>query len=79
MKRLDVGEKNYDDIIDAAWPRPSLRSRMPLEKRAKIFLPFAALEGYNDALEETLRGQIQSVENEAKIEDEEDHVLPFPE
>lgn len=38
-------EKNYEDIINTKWPlnNPN-RVRMGLNKRAKIFLPFAALK-----------------------------------
>jgi len=40
----------YDDIINTSWPRQSLRPKMPLSQRAKIFLPFAALKGYEESL-----------------------------
>ena len=43
-------EKNYDDIIDYEWKKDSLKNRMPLSQRAKIFLPFAALTGYEEAI-----------------------------
>ncbi|MDY6396962.1 MAG: hypothetical protein SPL22_04465 [Treponema sp.] len=45
-------EKNYDDIIDYEWKKDSLKNRMPLSQRAKIFLPFAALTGYEEAIKE---------------------------
>lgn len=41
----------YDDIMNQQWPKPSLRQRMNASQRAKIFLPFAALTGYEDSLE----------------------------
>lgn len=41
----------YQDIIETQWPRESLRGKMPLKDRAKIFLPFAALKGYEESLE----------------------------
>ena len=47
--------KNYDDIINTKWPpeKPDFNHpRMPVSQRAKIFLPFAALTGYEKALEE---------------------------
>lgn len=39
---------NYDDIINRE--RPRARTPMPLEERAKIFLPFAALKGHEEAI-----------------------------
>lgn len=41
----------YDDIINTQYPLSSNRQPMPLKERAKIFLPFAALKGYEEALE----------------------------
>ena len=55
-------ERNYDDIIDYDWNESSLKDRMSLSQRAKIFLPFAALTGYDEALEKTLRIQIEEIE-----------------
>ncbi len=45
------GSDTYKDIIDTEWPRETLREKMPLKNRAKIFLPFAALKGYEESLE----------------------------
>ena len=59
------GDKSYQDIIAYEWNRDSISGRMPLSKRAKIFLPFAALTGFEDALKETLRSEIALV-NEGK-------------
>ena len=59
-------EKNYDDIITYDWNRASLLNRMPLSQRAKIFLPFSALTGYEEALQETLRKEIAIVEAQTK-------------
>lgn len=44
---------NYEDIINISWPQPSKREPMPLNQRAKIFLPFAALTGFEELIEET--------------------------
>ncbi len=45
---------NYDDIIDMEYPLKSSdkikHPRMQLEDRAKIFTPFAALKGYEEAI-----------------------------
>ena len=42
----------YDDIIDIEWPMPGRPGQMTMVDRAKIFLPFAALKGYEDAIEQ---------------------------
>ena len=55
-------EKDYSDIINHDWNYESLSNRMPLSQRAKIFLPFAALTGYDEALQETLRAEIAELE-----------------
>jgi len=55
-------EKDYSDIINYEWNYDSLSNRMPLSQRAKIFLPFAALTGYDEALQETLRAEIAEME-----------------
>ena len=45
----------YDDIIDLPYPQKSTRQRMSRGDRAAQFSPFAALVGYEDAVEETAR------------------------
>ena len=52
---------NYDDIINTKWDDASLKNRMPASQRAKIFLPFAALTGYDDELDKTLTSEIESM------------------
>ena len=52
----------YDDLLDYDWNYNSLPKRMPLCQRAKIFLPFAALTGFEEVLEETKRLEIAEVE-----------------
>ena len=52
---------NYDDIINTKWDDASLKNRMPASQRAKIFLPFAALTGYEDELDKTLVSEIESM------------------
>ena len=49
-------EKNYDDIINYDWNRDSLKDRMPLSQRAKIFLPFSALTGFDEAARNAAKG-----------------------
>ena len=43
--------KNYDDIIGHKWLGSPKRPRMPLASRAKIFMPFAALRGFEELIE----------------------------
>lgn len=44
----------YDDIIDLPRPK-SAHEPMPMSDRAAQFSPFAALTGYDDAIDETAR------------------------
>jgi len=55
-------EKSYEDILDYDWNYESLPNRMPLSQRAKIFLPFSALTGYDEALKTILKMEIEEVE-----------------
>ncbi len=57
--------RQYADIIQLPRPASPLSQRrhprMPLSDRAKIFMPFAALRGYDQAIEkETLRASSES-------------------
>jgi len=45
----------YDDIINLTYPSESTRTRMSMHDRAAQFSPFAALTGYEEAVEETAR------------------------
>ena len=58
MKNNSKAEKDYSDLIDYDWNSSSLKNRMPLSQRAKIFLPFSALTGYDEALQKTLELEI---------------------
>ena len=51
-------EKSYEDILDYDWNYDSLPNRMPLSQRAKIFLPFAALTGFDEAIQKTIENEI---------------------
>ena len=48
----------YSDILDYDWNYDSLPNRMPLSQRAKIFLPFAALTGFDEAIQKTIDHEI---------------------
>lgn len=50
--------QNHDDIIFQQWPKPSVFRKMPLIDRAKIFLPFAALKGFEEAIIKTYKASI---------------------
>ena len=68
---------NYDDIINTQWTQDSLKNRMPVSQRAKIFLPFAALTGYEDELDKTLAKEIESMQQRTgQIKFYEDEVHP---
>ncbi|MCR5387373.1 MAG: hypothetical protein K6E69_09665 [Treponema sp.] len=51
----------YADILDYDWNESSLKNRMSVSQRAKIFLPFAALTGYEDELDKTLLREIENM------------------
>ena len=43
----------YEGLIGYEWKGSPERIRMPLEQRAKIFAPFAALKGYSELIRKT--------------------------
>ena len=47
--------RSYDDIIDLPHPTSTKHPRMPVADRAAQFSPFAALTGYEAAVQETAR------------------------
>lgn len=58
---------NYEDIINLPHPVSKTHPQMPVEDRAAQFAPFAALTGYDAAIQETGRlteDQIVLDENE---------------
>ena len=60
---LDSASDNrYADILDYDWNYDSLPNRMPLSQRAKIFLPFAALTGFDEAIQKTIQMEIDEIE-----------------
>ena len=44
-------EEDFSDIINLEWPNNTFHQKMNLTNRAKIFLPFAALKGFEDEIE----------------------------
>ena len=61
-----VRDDRYSDLYDYNWNYDSLPNRMPIAQRAKIFLPFAALTGFNEALDQTLQTEIEEMEEQHK-------------
>lgn len=59
----DNVEVLYKDIINLERPRPAFRERMKLENRAKIFLPFAALKGFEEEIEKRKNEQVLRIRN----------------
>lgn len=57
-------EKNYDDIIMLPHPISVKHRPMSVQNRAAQFAPFAALTGYEDAVQETARRTDKKVELE---------------
>ena len=62
-----VESHEYDDIINLPHYKSSKYPHMDLYDRAAQFSPFAALTGFEDAIEETERITIKRVENEEVI------------
>lgn len=54
-KERDFSSRCYDDIIHLPHPISKTHPQMTITNRAAQFSPFAALTGYEDALEETGR------------------------
>lgn len=51
----DKDKYSYDDIINLPHPTSDKHPRMSLYDRAAQFAPFAALDGYEEAIKETVR------------------------
>lgn len=61
--KYDINDiHRYDDIIDLPHHESKTRPRMSIINRAAQFSPFAALTGYDDAIEETARLTDERVE-----------------
>lgn len=45
-------EEDFSDIINSDWPQKSTHQKMNLNNRAKIFLPFAALKGFEEEIDD---------------------------
>lgn len=60
--RLEVIMSKYDDIINLPHHVSATRKPMSLYVRAAQFAPFAALDGHEDAIEETAHMARQDAE-----------------
>ena len=47
--------KTFEEMLHLPHPTSPRHPRMPMESRAAQFAPFAALTGYEDAIDETAR------------------------
>ncbi len=59
-------KKNYDDIIFMEHHTSTNHPRMPIEKRAAQFAPFAALTGFEQSIRETAKNFEEAVLNKEK-------------
>ena len=57
----------YDDIIDLPHPVSKTRPRMSAHDRAAQFSPFAALTGFESAIQETGRVTDQKIELDESV------------
>ena len=57
---------NYDDIINLPHHISKKHKQMSIESRAAQFAPFAALTGYSDAIDETIKNNEENWKNEYK-------------
>lgn len=55
MKVYPDESHKYDDIIELPHHQSSVRAHMPLADRAAQFAPFAALNGYGEAIRKAER------------------------
>ena len=65
----------YNDILHIPRPHSSNRTPMPTYERAAQFAPFAALTGFDDRIRDLTDGRPQLCEEDARIIDEQLHIL----
>ena len=59
--------EKYGDIINLGHPTSKKHPRMPVRDRAAQFAPFAALVGYDDAVEEVARVTDEMIEQSEEL------------
>jgi len=62
-----ISNSNYDDIINLPHHVSTKYPQMSLEARSAQFAPFAALTGYDDAIEETGRLTTEKIDLDEEI------------
>lgn len=67
----------YDDIINLPHHTSPRHPRMPISDRAAQFAPFAALVGYDDAVEEVARVTDDMIDQSDEIKESIDRKLRF--
>lgn len=67
----------YDDIIHLPHPDSPTHARMPVTDRAAQFSPFAALTGYEAAVQETARYVDHRIELDEDVKAELDETLRY--
>ncbi len=65
-------KKNYDDIIGLPHHVSRTHPQMSMHDRAAQFSPFAALTGYEEAVQETVKEDISGKTDTEYMHDEED-------
>ena len=55
-------KEDYADIVNMPRPEPKNHRRMPMIKRAAQFAPFAALSGFHEMIERTIREHEERIE-----------------
>lgn len=72
ISRYDKITHQYDDIIDLPYPLQGIagkRTPMSIPDRAKIFAPFAALRGYEEAIEAKQKIVVPRIELSEEMKD----------
>ena len=64
MDNRERETNRYDDIIHLPHPVSKTHPQMPAETRAAQFAPFAALSGYEAAIQETARKREEEINNQ---------------
>lgn len=62
---------SYEDILYLPHPDPGSHPRMPLQDRAAQFMPFAALTGFSEILDEIAR----PTDHKAQLSDQEKQLI----
>ena len=61
-------KSRYEEIKGYSWTGSPGRIRMPLEQRAKIFAPFAALKGYSELIKKAEEEAMKKYERHQEAE-----------